>query len=248
MRVVVAGGGIAALEVLAGLRALAGERVTSTLVAPVTGFSFRPLSTAVPFTFRGERTRTLAELASGLGARFVHDGLTLVDESRDRILTGDGDFLPYDALVMAVGSRPSREEAAARTWARGREGTTLFTHLLPPATERYLSELSRVLRPGGRWLATFFLIGEDGQPPISPEWLPPPGWPEPVRFQQPIDHGRILDPDNPERAVAHEEDWLREAIERAGLSLRATHRGYWPGRHGLSYQDVLLGDRSPARA
>ena len=125
---------------------------------------------------------------------------------------------------------------------------SLFTHLLPPATERYLSELSRVLRPGGRWLATFFLIGEDGQPPISPEWLPPPGWPEPVRFQQPIDHGRILDPDNPERAVAHEEDWLREAIERAGLSLRATHRGYWPGRHGLSYQDVLLGDRSPARA
>jgi SAM-dependent methyltransferase len=122
---------------------------------------------------------------------------------------------------------------------------SLFTHLLPPATERYLSELARVLRPGGRWLATFFLIAADGQPPPSPEWLAPPGWPPPVRFQRQLDHCRILDPDNPERAVAHQEDWLRAAIERAGLSVRATHRGYWPGRHGLSYQDILLGDRDP---
>ena len=151
MRVVVAGGGIAALEVLAGLRALAGERVTSTLVAPVTGFSFRPLSTAVPFTFRGERTRTLAELASGLGARFVHDGLTLVDESRDRILTHDGDFLPYDALVMAVGSRPSRGEAAARTWARGREGTTLFTHLIRDLESGTVKSVAFVVPRGAAW-------------------------------------------------------------------------------------------------
>ena len=67
MRVVVAGGGIAALEVLAGLSALAGERVTPTLIAPVANFSFRPLSTAAPFTFRGERSRTLAELAGEWG-------------------------------------------------------------------------------------------------------------------------------------------------------------------------------------
>ena len=55
MRVLIAGGGIAALEALAGLHALAGERVEATLVAPVDSFSFRPLSTAVPFTFLGER-------------------------------------------------------------------------------------------------------------------------------------------------------------------------------------------------
>jgi hypothetical protein len=56
MRVVVAGGGIAALEVLAGLRALAGERVAATLLSLSDSFSYRPLSTAVPFTFRDERT------------------------------------------------------------------------------------------------------------------------------------------------------------------------------------------------
>ena len=74
-RIVVAGGGIAALEALAGLRALAGERVSATLLAPERAFSYRPLSTAVPFTFREERTRALEELARGLGAAFVRDWL-----------------------------------------------------------------------------------------------------------------------------------------------------------------------------
>jgi sulfide:quinone oxidoreductase len=130
MRVVVAGGGIAALEVLAGLRALAGDRVAATLVAPVSTFSFRPLSTAVPFTFRGERTRTLSELADGLRARFVHDGLAQVDESRSRILTHKGDLISYDAIVVAVGARVRRGSPGTRTWTRGPEGRSLFSGLL----------------------------------------------------------------------------------------------------------------------
>lgn len=151
MRVVVAGGGIAALEVLAGLHALAGERVTPTLVAPVTGFSFRPLSTALPFTFRGERTRTLAELAGGLGARFVRDGLTQVDESRSRILTRDGDFVSYDVLVVAVGARTHRGEGAARTWTRGREGNALFTHLLRELESGTVESVAFVVPRGAAW-------------------------------------------------------------------------------------------------
>jgi hypothetical protein len=100
MRVVVAGGGIAALEVLTGLRALAGEGVDATLLAPDRSFSYRPLSMASPFTFLDEVNRPLAELAVGLGATFVRDGLAQVDEARGRVLTHDGDFLPYDALVI----------------------------------------------------------------------------------------------------------------------------------------------------
>jgi sulfide:quinone oxidoreductase len=151
MRVVVAGGGIAALEVLAGLHALAGERVAPTLVAPVTSFSFRPLSMAVPFTFRGERTRTLAELAGGLGARFVRDGLTQVDEGRSRILTHDGDFLSYDALVVAVGARTSRGEGAARIWTRGPEGNALFTHLLRDLESGAVQTVAFVVPRGAAW-------------------------------------------------------------------------------------------------
>lgn len=129
MRVVVAGGGIAALEVIAGFHALAGDRVRATLLSPVASFSYRPLSTAVPFTFREERTRRLDELAGGLGAAFVHDALAHVDVGRDRILTHNGDLLPYDALVVAVGSR-AEPAAAGERWTRGADGTRLLTRIL----------------------------------------------------------------------------------------------------------------------
>lgn len=151
MRVVVAGGGIAALEVLAGLRALAGERVTATLVAPVPSFSFRPLSTAVPFTFRGERTRSLAELAGGLGAGFVRDGLARVDASRSRILTQKGDLLSYDALVVAVGARTRRSAGAADTWARGPEGRSLFMQLLRDLDGGTIRSVAFVVPRGAAW-------------------------------------------------------------------------------------------------
>jgi SAM-dependent methyltransferase len=35
---------------------------------------------------------------------------------------------------------------------------SVFTHMLPKDVERYLSEIARMLKPGGRVLATFFLV------------------------------------------------------------------------------------------
>jgi len=150
MRVVVAGGGIAALEVLAGLRALAGDRVHATLLAPEAFFSYRPLSTAVPFTFREERRRTLDELASGLGAAFVRDGLAQVDAARRRILTHDGDFLPYDTLVLAVGARAA-SAGAGETWARGAGGTSLLSRLLRQLEDGVLRSVAFVVPRRAAW-------------------------------------------------------------------------------------------------
>ena len=151
MRVVVAGGGIAALEALSGLRALAGDRVQATLLAPAVSFSYRPLSTAVPFTFREERTRPLAELAEGLGARFVGDALVEVDEGRNRVLTRNGDFLSYDALLVAVGARVSRGAPPGVTFRRGREGTRAFAELLRELEDGAAKSVAFVVPPGAAW-------------------------------------------------------------------------------------------------
>jgi sulfide:quinone oxidoreductase len=49
MDIVIAGGGVAGLEALLGLRAVAGDRVHVTLVAPDPDFTYRPLAVAEPF-------------------------------------------------------------------------------------------------------------------------------------------------------------------------------------------------------
>ncbi|HEY2638217.1 MAG TPA: class I SAM-dependent methyltransferase, partial [Solirubrobacteraceae bacterium] len=41
--------------------------------------------------------------------------------------------------------------------------TSVFTHLLPTDAERYLAELARVVRPGGRVLLTFFVLDDDAR-------------------------------------------------------------------------------------
>ena len=151
MRVLVAGGGIAALEALAGLHALARERVEPTLLAPEASFSYRPLSTAVPFTFHEERRRSLAELAGGLGARFVRDALAVVDDARGRVLTHDGDFLPYDVLVVAVGARPSRQTGPGLTWSRADAAGSAFAAILRELEAGTVRSVAFVVPPRAAW-------------------------------------------------------------------------------------------------
>src|SRR4051794_41959441 len=55
-RVVIAGGGVAAVETLLALRDLAGERISTTVVAPQRTFTSRPMAGASAFA-RGRRPR-----------------------------------------------------------------------------------------------------------------------------------------------------------------------------------------------
>src|SRR3954454_8688040 len=129
-RVIVAGGGIAALESLAGVAALARSRVETTRLAPVTEFSYRPLSTAVAFAPLRRRSRSLPDLAEQLGARFVRDGLAAVDQERGRVLTHDGEFLDYDALVVAVGAVKQLPADQGQLWLGDDESMAAFGRLL----------------------------------------------------------------------------------------------------------------------
>jgi sulfide:quinone oxidoreductase len=146
----VAGGGIAALEVLAGLRALAGERVDATLLAPNRTFSYRPLSMASPFAFLEARNRPVDELAAGLGAAFVNDGLAQVDTARGRVLTRDGDFLPFDALVIALGARLDRRHREL-AWSRESAATTRFGRILEEIEAGEVGSLALVVSPDAAW-------------------------------------------------------------------------------------------------
>jgi sulfide:quinone oxidoreductase len=104
-RVVIAGGGIAALETALALSDLAGERVTVQLVAPNAEFSYRAMSVREPFAYGAASRYARAEIAGDLGFELIVDSFAWVDSEKQIAHTQDGAELAYDALVLAVGAR-----------------------------------------------------------------------------------------------------------------------------------------------
>ena len=104
-RVVIAGGGVAALEALIALRDLAGDRVNVTLVAPEPDFVYRPLSVAEPFCLGHATHHPLRDVARDFGADVVRGSLREVDTANSQVILDDGSEVAYDSLLVAVGAR-----------------------------------------------------------------------------------------------------------------------------------------------
>ena len=77
-RVVIAGGGVAAVEAALALRELCAERVSTILLTPQMAFTHRPLSVLEPFAGAGGRRYELERIAHDAGARLVADRLARV--------------------------------------------------------------------------------------------------------------------------------------------------------------------------
>ena len=105
-RVLVAGAGVAGLECVLALRALAEERVEIDVLSPESEFSYRPLSVTEPFGVGDMYRAPLSELLSPVGARHRLDALAAVDAGRRRVTTVAGDVIEYEALVVACGGQP----------------------------------------------------------------------------------------------------------------------------------------------
>jgi sulfide:quinone oxidoreductase len=102
--VLVVGGGVAALETTAALRALAGSRVEITLVAPATRFEPRELSVNAPFGGRRPYSVSLPELARRIPFDLRHGELDRVDPEQHAVRLRDGERLAYDMLVLCTGA------------------------------------------------------------------------------------------------------------------------------------------------
>jgi sulfide:quinone oxidoreductase len=103
--VVVVGGGIAALECVLALRALAGDRVHVTVVAPQPDFVLRPMLVAEPLGVAVARRRPLSRIADELRFRLVRDAVASVEAEQRRVVLHGGGTLDYDRLVLAPGVR-----------------------------------------------------------------------------------------------------------------------------------------------
>lgn len=111
--------------------------------------------------------------------------------------------------------------------------TSVLTHMFPDAACQYLREISRVLEPGGRSVVTFFIINDESRRHMMSSGL----------CFEPTEGGYwTTQPDNPEAAVAFEEEKVLTMYEQAGLEIQTPIRyGRWSGRDGLvGGQDHVL--------
>ena len=128
-RVLIAGGGVAALETLLALRELAGDRIEMTLLTPSREFLYRPVTVAEAFG-RGEaRSYPLGAIAEDQRAELVWDSLDQVDAARRVAVTGLGDEISFDRLVVATGAIPTDPLPGALTFT-GRDDVRALAELV----------------------------------------------------------------------------------------------------------------------
>ena len=129
LQVVIAGGGVAAVEAMLALRELAGHRVAVTMLSPEREFLYRPVTVAEAFD-RGEaRAYPLAELVGHSGNKLVVDSLAGIDADDHAVLTGSGKRVHFDALIVAAGAI-AREPLPGALTFRGRGDVTALRRLL----------------------------------------------------------------------------------------------------------------------
>jgi sulfide:quinone oxidoreductase len=150
LRVVIAGGGPAALEAALALHGLADSRVAVTVVAPERELVERPAATGAAFGLGMARRFPVRRVAARAGAAFVHDRLAAVDAAGHEAETARGLRLGYDVLVVAVGGRPAPAFSHAITFTGSPESPDL-RRFLEAVRVGSASRVAFVLPPGPVW-------------------------------------------------------------------------------------------------
>jgi sulfide:quinone oxidoreductase len=150
MDVVVAGGGVAGLEGLLALRAMAGDRVRLSVIAPDPDFTYRPLAVAEPFALGRAHRVALSQFAQEAEAEVIIDAVVGVDDARREVRLRDGGTRGFEALLLAPGGRAVAGMEDATTWWPGGD-PEIYGGLLRDIDEGYSKRLAIVVPPGAVW-------------------------------------------------------------------------------------------------
>jgi sulfide:quinone oxidoreductase len=151
--VLIAGGGVAGLETLLALRALAADRLEITILAPELKFVNRSMSAQQPFNVQRVRGVRLEDTAAELGAHWHRGALDRVAHAQHRVVTRDRESLSYDMLVLALGARPHREwhDEGVLTYRGGRGDGPSYRMLLHQLREGRVERVAFVKPAGASW-------------------------------------------------------------------------------------------------
>lgn len=149
-RVLIVGGGIAALEAAIALRELGGDRVATTIHSPREDFIYRPFAVGQPFGASPAMRYELQTLAERCGAGFQLGSIAAVDGEARRALTHDGEEVPYDHLVVACGSRLLAGVPGATTYW-GVPDDPAVEELIRELSDRQLQRVVFTMPAGRTW-------------------------------------------------------------------------------------------------
>jgi sulfide:quinone oxidoreductase len=149
-RVLVAGSGVAAVETVLALRALAGPRVQIEVLAPAAELVHRPSSVSTPFGAAAASRIDLTALAGQLGLVLRRDSLCEVVPDAHQVLTRGGERRDYDALVVATGA-PSRDAVHGAVTFRGPISAGAVEGVLARATADPRLRLVFAVPEGATW-------------------------------------------------------------------------------------------------
>lgn len=149
-RVVIAGGGFAALEAMIALRRLAGGRVELVLVSPERELAYPPLSVVEPFGL-GEAPRfDLAAIARDHEAELHVDAAAEVDTERRILRTHSDGELTYDSLLVTTGAEQHEAVPGALTF-RGSRDRPAFEDLLADIDAGRVGSVGFAVPAGTAW-------------------------------------------------------------------------------------------------
>jgi len=149
-QVLLAGGGVAALEAALALRDLAADRISLTMIAPDDDFVYRPMTVHEPFAYAAAERYPLERIASDLGVRLLKDSFARADQEARLARTESGEEIHYDALLLSVGARLRARYKHAITIA-DRRLNELLRGLIQDIDGGYVHDLAFVVPPRMAW-------------------------------------------------------------------------------------------------
>jgi sulfide:quinone oxidoreductase len=150
IRVLIAGGGVAALETVMALRSLAGDRVAVAVIAPEDDFVYHPIAAKEPYPVGRMRRIPLERLLADADAQRFPLSVSAVDPARRVVSTTAGREFEYDELVLALGADPVPVVKHAMTWD-DRTGAGTLGGLMRDFELGYSRRLAVVIPAGPVW-------------------------------------------------------------------------------------------------
>ena len=149
-RVVIAGGGFAALEAMIALRRLAGGRVELVLVSPERELHYPPLSVVEPFGLGEAPSFDLAAIARDHEAELRVDAAVAVDTGRRVLRTRSDGEISYDSLLVTTGAEPYEAVPGALTF-RGSADRRAYEDLLADIDAGRVKSVVFAVSAGTAW-------------------------------------------------------------------------------------------------